>query len=199
MTSVLSLLYSLPFAIGLVIGVAGMKVYQHAQCKIADAQHPLPGGRHRHPAPISRVWVGGFLTIAVLGYVLLQVGQIETRYKGLADNVERCQVEFQQAITARSKITTENDQLSRQRQDLLQEYGRATSLWLSQLVNLPEDIADLSSTDPRVIAWGQAVTRVYSEHALRINSKLNDIGKRQEQLEQDRRDHPLPQATCGVS
>lgn len=195
----LSLLYSLPFAIGLVVGIAGMKVYQHAQCKIADAHHPLPGGRRRHPAPISRVWVGGFLTIAVLGYVLLQVGQIEQRYKGLADNVQRCQVEFQQALVARSRITTENDQLSRQRQDLLQEYGRATSLWLSQLVNLPEDIADLPATDPRSIAWGQAVTRVYSEHALRINSKLNDIGKRQEQLEQDRRDHPLPQATCGVS
>lgn len=195
----LSLLYSMPFAIGLLAGIAGMKVFQHAQCRIADAHHPLPGGRHRHPAPISRVWLGGFLTVAVLGYVLLQVTQTEEHYKSLSQDVRRCQVEFQQAITARSKISTENDELSRKQRDLLVEYGRATSLWLSQLVNLPEDIAGLPQSDPRVIAWGHAVTQVYSEHAIRINTKLDVISKRQEQLEQDRRDNPLPQATCGVS
>lgn len=199
MSSVLSLLYSLPFVVGLVAGIAGMKVYQHVQCKIADAHHPLPGGRRRHPAPISRVWLGGLLTVAVLGYVLLQVSQTEDHYKSLGSEMRRCQVEFQQALTVRSKISTENDELSRKQRDLLTEYGRATSLWLSQLVNVPEDIAGLPSTDPRVIAWGQAVTQVYSEHAIRINSKLDAISKRQEQLEQDRRDHPLPQATCGVS
>ncbi|AER48932.1 hypothetical protein CM14_gp18 [Mycobacterium phage Acadian] len=199
MTSVLSLLYSMPFAIGLLAGIAGMKVFQHAQCRIADAHHPLPGGRHRHPAPISRVWLGGFLTVAVLGYVLLQVTQTEEHYKSLSQDVRRCQVEFQQAITARSKITSENDAIFRHRGDLMQEYGRATSLWLSQLVNLPPDIAELPQNDPRVIAWGQAVTQVYSEHAARINEKLDADSKRLDQLEQDRREHPLPQATCGVS
>ncbi|APQ42279.1 hypothetical protein PBI_RICH_18 [Mycobacterium phage Rich] len=198
MTSVLSLLYSLPFIIGLAVGITGMKVYQHVQCKIADSHHPLPGGRRRHPAPISRVWLGGFLTLAVLGYVLLLVSNTEERYKTLSEDVRRCQIEFQQALVDRSRITGENDAIFRQRGDLMQEYGRATSLWLSQLVNLPPDIAELPQNDPRVIAWGQAVTQVYSQHTARINAKLDAASKRLEELEQDRHDHPLPQATCGV-
>ena len=198
MTTLLDLLYSLPFSIGMVMGVVMMKAYKRVQCHYADAHRPLPGGRHRHPPSISRVWIGGLLTVAVLGYVILQVNTTEQRYKSLSEDVRHCQVEFQQALVARAKITTENDALLRQRVDLLQEYGRATSTWLGQLVAPPSDLADLAASDPKVGVWMAAVTRVYSDRANRITAHMDAIGNRLEQLEQDRLAHPLPSATCGT-
>jgi hypothetical protein len=197
MTNVLELIYSIPFLAGGLVGALGMKLYQRAVCRHLDKTHPLPSGERRRIPGLSRTWLGGLLTFAVLGYVLLQVNQTEAHYRQLGDEMRHCQIEFNAALNARAAITTENDELSRQQRDLLAESDEAESIWIDRLINLPEDIAGLPSTDDRVQQWGKAVTRVYFERIGHINAKITAISDRQQQLEQDRRNHPLPEPSCG--
>jgi len=197
MTNVLELIYSLPFVAGGLFGAVLMKLYQRAQCRHLDKTCPLPDGQRHTPPPINRVWLGGLLTFAVLGYVLLQVGQTEQHYRELGSEMRRCQVEFQTALVARAKITTENDQLSREQRELLAESMQANAMWISRLIDLPPDLENLPTDDPRVTAYGQAVTRVYRERIDKINARIAEISDRQRQLDQDRIDHPFPEPSCG--
>lgn len=197
MTSVLEVLYSLPFVVGALAGAVGMHLWQRAQCHHADKIHPLPGGRKRPPPRISPMWAGGLITVAVLGYVLLQVGQTERHYRELGDEMRRCQVEFQTALVARSKITAENDRLSREQRDLLAESDQAEALWISRIVDLPDDIAELPAGDERVTEYGRTVTRVYRERIDKINARVQEISDRQVQLEKERAANPLPEPSCG--
>lgn len=197
MTAVLETIYSLPFAVGALIGAIVMRLYQKAQCRLADKRHPLPGGRKHRVPGVSTVWVGGLITVLVLGYVLLLVAQTEQHYKSLASEMRRCQIEFQTALIARSRITTENDQLSREQRDLLAESDQAESVWIDRLINLPSNIKELPQDDPRVTSYGQTVTRIYFERIGRINSRITEIDQRQAELDRDRTAHPLPEPSCG--
>jgi hypothetical protein len=195
--AVLETIYSLPFLIGLLVGMGGQRAYCLIKARRADKRHPLPGGGHRRVGGISMTWVGGLVAVGVLGYVLLQVDQTETHYRQLGDEMRRCQIEFNTALRARAAITTENDQLSREQRDLLAESDEAESTWISRLINLPEDIASLTPDDPRRQDYGQTITRVYFERATKINLRITAISDRQRQLDQERLDHPLPEPTCG--
>ena len=197
MTNVLSMVYSLPFIAGGVVGAVVMRLYLRAQCRAADRKHPLPDGKRRRVPGISPVWLGGLITVMVLGYVLLQVGQTEQHYRELGTEMRRCQIEFNAALVARSRITTENDRLSREQRDLLAESVEANALWISRIIDLPPDIAALPEGDPRVTQYGRTVTRIYRERIDRINERIAEISARQVQLAKDRADNPLPEPTCG--
>lgn len=197
MMHVLSILYSLPFLLGAIVGAVGMRLYQRHQCRKADHRHPLPNGRkHRMPG-INHMWAGGLLTLAVLGYVLLQVEQTEQHYRELGDEMRRCQVEFHTALVARSAITTENDRLSREQRDLLVNSEKAEAEWISQIIDLPPEIASLPDNDPRIQQYGQVITRVYRERIDKINTRLAEISEHQRQLAQKRAENPLPEPSCG--
>ncbi len=197
MTNVLTVIYSLPFIVGALAGAVGMRLYQRHQCKVADKLHPLPDGRRRAVPGISRTWMGYLLSAAVLGYVLLQVGQTEAHYRELGDEMRRCQLEFQSALVARSRITSENDELSREQRDLLGEAVSAQALWLSRIVDLPDNIAALAPDDPRVQQYGQTVTRIYRERTDGIRERVLEISDRQAELQKQRAENPLPEPTCG--
>lgn len=197
MNNVLSILYSYPFMSGLAIGIVGQRLWCLIKARLMDVRYPLPGGGHRRVGSISPVWVAGLVWVLVIGYVLVQVEQTETHYRTLARDVAECQREFNEALVARSRITTENDQLSRQQRALLAEFNIAESTWIDRLINLPPEIKDLPQSDPRVQTYGQTVTRIYFQRIGRINSEIKSISDRQVQLDQARSDHPLPEPTCG--
>lgn len=197
MSDVLSLFYSLPFVAGGLAGILGMKLYQRLQCRYQDRHHPLPDGA-KHPVPsINRMFWGGLLTVAILGYVLLQVGQTEQHYRDLGSEMRRCQVEFMSALKARADISAENDKLSREQREYLAQSDQAEALWIDRLINLPPEIAALPSSDDRVQQYGRTITRIYFERIGKINEKIADVSKRQVELEQWRRDNPLPSPSCG--
>lgn len=197
MTSILELVYSLPFVAGAVVGVIVMRTVQFMQARAADRRDPLPDGCKRKVPRIGVTWLGGLLSLAVLGYVLLQVDTTERHYRELGSEVRRCQIEFNSALVARSKITTENDQLSREQRSLLADAADAQNLWISRIINLPPDIADLPDGDPRVTQYGRTVTRVYFERFSKILIRVREIDKRQLELDQERAAHPLPEPSCG--
>lgn len=197
MINVLSIVYSMPFFAGALVGMVVMRFYQRHQCKVADRRHPLPGGARRHAPGISRTWLGYALSVAVLGYVVLQVNQTEQHYRQLADSVASCQREFNAALAARAAISAENDKLSRQQRGLLADSDVAESTWIDRLINLPPEIKNLPQDDPRVQTYGQTVTRIYFQRSGQINAQIQAINERQEQLDKDRADHPLPEPTCG--
>ncbi|AKF14280.1 hypothetical protein SEA_VINCENZO_18 [Mycobacterium phage Vincenzo] len=197
MTAVLELVYSFPFATGLVVGVVGQRAYAHGVAKYQDVHHPLPSGRHRKVPGISRVWVAGLVLLATLGYVLLQTGQTEAKYRGLARSMYDCQREFNQALKARSQITTENDRISTQQRDLFTALDEAAGTLVDRQLNPPADIAALPMDSPRRLAWNEDVARVYYQRTSKLRGQIADLRAEQTRLQHERAAHPLPEPTCG--
>ncbi|AGU92036.1 hypothetical protein BANE1_18 [Mycobacterium phage Bane1] len=198
MTPVLELIYSFPFVTGLLVGIAAQRVYAHAMCRYENTRHPLPGGRKHHVAGINRMWLAGLVLLATLGYVLLQTGQTEAKYRGLARDVAHCQTEFNAALRARSNITAENDELSVKQRDLLTQLDEAAGVLVNRQLNPPSAIAALPMDDPRRLAWNEDVTRVYYERTQKLREQIGELRRQQNDLLEDRRRHPLPEPTCGV-
>ena len=198
MTPVLELIYSFPFMTGLLVGIAAQRVYAHAVCRYENTHHPLPAGRRRYVPGINRMWLAGLVLLATLGYVLLQTGQTEAKYRDLARDVANCQREFNQALKARSAITAENDRLSVKQRDLLTEMGDAASTLVDRQLNPPEAIAGLEINDPRRLAWNEDVTRVYFQRVTKLRDEIAKVHEEQVKLQEDRARHPLPEPTCGV-
>lgn len=195
--TLLEILYTFPFAAGLTFGIFGYRFTCWLIARHQDHVDPLPNGEKRAIGSISRVWIGGLVAVAVVGYVLLQVSDTEKHYVQLGQEMRRCQVEFQGTLTARSNIATENDRLYREKLDLLAELGDAQSIWIGRLINLPGELSGLEMNDQRVIDYHLTVTRFYAERVTRINNRIADISTRQRQLDIDRSNNPLPKATCG--
>lgn len=198
MTPVLELIYSFPFITGLLVGITAQRVYAHVMCRYANVHHPLPGSKRRRVPGISRTWVAGLVLLATLGYVLLQTGQTEAKYRGLARDVANCQREFNQALKARSAITAENDEISFKQRDLLIKLDEAAGVLVNRQLNPPSSIAALPMDDPRRLAWNEDVTRVYYQRATELRKRVAEILEEQTRLQDERNQHPLPEPTCGV-
>ncbi|ACF05018.1 hypothetical protein Nigel_15 [Mycobacterium phage Nigel] len=198
MTPVLELIYSFPFVTGLLVGIAAQRVYAHAMCRYENAHHPLPGGRQHHVQGINRMWLAGLVLLATLGYVLLQTGQTEAKYRGLARDVAQCQTEFNAALKARSAIASENDEISFKQRGILAQLDEAAGVLVNRQLNPPSAIAALPTNDPRRLAWNEDVTRVYYERTQGLRDDIAELRKREAQLQDERRKHPLPEPTCGV-
>jgi hypothetical protein len=111
--------------------------------------------------------------------------------------MRRCQIEFNAALVARSKITTENDRLSREQRDLLAENAEAQATWVTRIVELPPEIRDLPDGDPRLTQYGRTVTRIWAQRTAQINERIRQIAVRQLELDKQRADNPLPEPSCG--
>ncbi|AXN53290.1 membrane protein [Mycobacterium phage Thonko] len=189
MQSVLTVIYSLPFLLGFVAGLIGMRAAQETRCRWLERHQPLPDGKRRR--------VGGLIAFGVLGYVLVQVGQTEQHYRDLGNEMRRCQIEFNTSLNKRAEITQENDRLSREQRDLFAELERLQAVWIGRLINLPPELIDLPQADVRVQDYGRTVTRIYQERAETLRGKVDAISKRQAELERERAANPLPPPSCG--
>lgn len=194
---VLEVVYSLPFAAGMVVGILGQRLYCWLKARHEDRVHPLPNGQHRHIPSINRVYLAGLLVAAIVGYILVQVGQTEAHYKDLASSVSACQREFNEALTKRAAITAKNDELSIRQRALLAELDELQGVWLGRLINPPDDIADLDPSHPRRQQYGIDVSRVYFERANGLRAEVRAITAEQEGLAEQRSRNPLPEPRCG--
>ena len=197
MTPVLEIIYSAPFLVGLLVGVIAERSYSHARARWMDKHHPLGGRKHHHVAPISPMWIAGLVLAATLGYVLLQANNTEDRYRRLANDMATCQREFNTALAAQAAVMDEDNKLSRDQRKLLAERSQLESEWIEHLIEPPPDIAKLSDVDPRRIAWAADVTRIYFSHAAALDKQIDQVSEQQVVMDNERRDHPLPDPTCG--
>lgn len=190
MNTILTSLYSWPFAAGILVGYVGQRCYAHAKARYLNAHHPLSNG-HRHLAGrINRVWVVGAITAATIGWVLLQIQTQADRTtdvindaRTFAVQVKDCQREFNEAIRLRSRLSEEDSRLSLTQRDALAN-------WLRDLLNPPPNIAALPGNDPIRQQWAVDTTERYYA----IIKKAQDD---QVKLADYRAAHPLPEPTCG--
>lgn len=194
--AVLELVYSFPFAAGLVAGVVGQRVYCHLVALYADRVHPLPNGKHRRVGAISRQWVGGLIAVLCVGYVLFQSQQTHDQTVALSQATRACQADLIRSIERGRSISAENDKLSVEQRDLLALLDEAGGIWINRLINPPEAIAKLEPDDPRRQAWGIDVTRVYYERATKLRERVNQIRVEQFRLAEERLRNELPPPNC---
>ena len=197
MIAVLEIIYSTPFIVGLLVGVIAERSYSHARARWLDKRYPLSGRQHHLVAPISSMWIAGLVLTATLGYVLLQTNITETRYLRLVGDMEWCQHEFNSALAAQAAVMDEDNKLSRDQRKLLAERSQLESEWIEHLIEPPPDIAKLSDIDPRRIAWAADVTRIYFSHAAALDKQIDQVSEQHVIMDTERRNHPLPDPTCG--
>jgi hypothetical protein len=130
-------------------------------------------------------WETGGIAIGVAAIVIvtLQTQIAYTTAKNTAVEVQRCQVEFNEALRARAKITTENDEAS-------QDQRRIIFDWIHDLIFPPEPFSTMDTNDRRRQEYG--ITRtIQTEQAFQKSLAKQDV------LQRQRDEHPYPDPTCG--
>jgi hypothetical protein len=197
MTHFLSIVYSLPFFLGAVIGFGLQRIYCHQKMVWLNKHHPLPDGSKHRVDHISRTWIAALAAILSLGYVLLTAQTTHDQTIELAKGSTRCWQESYINTKAQIKINAENDSISRQQQALQREFDIATSDWLKSLVNPPGDLANQPTNSPDRQAWGIQVTGIYQDKLNDLGVKSDDLVQQRAALDAERAKHPLPETTCG--
>lgn len=132
---------------------------------------------------IAWPYIGIVVGVLVILWSSFQSQQAYTLAQQTALEVRDCQREFNSALQARVKITSENDELS-------QTQRRIVFNWIHDLIFPPEPYAGMDPNDPRRQQFGIALT-IKTEHE--FQASLN----RQDELQKQRDQHPLPDPTCG--
>lgn len=190
MLTVLSTVYSLPFAIGAVVGFMFRTIYCHAKARWLDRNYPRSDGS-RHPVEhISRVWIAGLVAVLSVGYGIYSSEK-------LSSDVHRCWSEQYNQTKANIDINAQNDGISRKQQDLQREYDRDTSDWLKALVTPPGDLANQETNSPARQAWGIQVTLDYQDKLNKLGARFDDLVHQRQVLDQERAEHKLPESVCG--
>lgn len=171
--------------VGFIGGVLGYRLICWNRVRQLDKSDPLPDGRKRHVRGMSTQAIIAAIVILVQLMIVAKTQETADEQKQLsretaqfAAEVRDCQKQFFEALIARSKLTMENDQLSRQERT-------AFANWLKELLNPP-----MARSDPFYEEWGLKVTGYY--YAI-----IDDAENKQIANDELRRQHPLPEPTCG--
>ncbi|QPX62132.1 membrane protein [Mycobacterium phage Indlovu] len=198
MTNVLNIVWSLPFLIGMAVGIAGQRLYCRMRARHDDRVHPLPDGKKRDPGGINRMWIGGLIAAACVLYVLSQAQQTHDDTVRLSETTRQCQNDLIASIQRGREIQAENDDLSVRQRDLFADLEELQGVWLTRLVQPDNpEIAALDQNDPRRQHWAIDVTIVYNERAAKLRKEVRDITVRQAELAEQRTKNPLPSPRCG--
>lgn len=165
-------LWSVRFGAGVVVGMVLQRTWCFVRARWLDHKRPLPGGGHRHVPGFSKVWVVGAMVTLVMGYYIVETQRIDN-----------CQAQFGDAVAARSAITAENDNLSRQERS-------AFANWLRDLLNPPPEIAAQSPDDPDRQLWGLQRSQFWY-------GQIASLEAQQEANDRERANNPIPDPTCG--
>lgn len=196
MLSLLQAAYYFPFGIGAIIGITAQRVWCHQRARWLNRHHPLPDGSEYVVSPLSRTWVAGLITTAMLGYVLVNVQHTHDQTIDLAKRVEKCQVEATKAVAVRDNIKFQNDKLSKRSRELLTDLDDANGVWTRQLVTPPPNIAALQSNDPARQTWTITVTLDYLNGTAHTHAELRSIYAQEDALFAQEEAHPLPPLGC---
>jgi hypothetical protein len=133
----------------------------------------------RLPWRLAGVAIG----ISAMFVVTMQTQIAYTTAKETAQEVQDCQREYNRALVARAQITSENDELSQIQRKIVFD-------WIHALLFPPPPFDKLPPGDPRRQEYGLTLT-FHTERD--FQKSLN----RQDQLQDYRDHHPLPDPTCG--
>lgn len=122
---------------------------------------------------IHWAWMAVPLIVLIVLYVAAQTQQSAN-----------CVREFQTALTQRSAITTQNDEISQRQRMLLYQ-------WLRDASHPPPEIEVLHSNDPRRIEYMQSLTE-------RMDTQIVALWTEQERYDRQRAANPLPEPKCGI-
>lgn len=95
-----------------------------------------------------------------------------------------CVREFNQVLRERSKVTTENDQISIEQRELIYD-------WIHELLFPPPEIAKLPGSHPAREKWAIDLT-------LKTDAAFAKSIQQQRENEAHRAANPLPPPTCGL-
>lgn len=195
MIHILQMVYSLPYFIGALSGAVFWQLYCRQKARWQDRDDP--DGAPHYANHISRMWLAGLTAVLSIGYVLLTAQKTQDQTLDLTRDVARCWQESYQSTKAQIDINRQNDLISRQQQGLQRDYDRATSDWLKDLVNPPGDLMNQSTNSPARQTWGLQRTAQYQVVLNDLGAKSDDLVNQRAQLDNERAQHPLPEATCG--
>lgn len=197
MLKMLEMIYSLPCLIGAVGWQIIWKLSLHSRARWLDVHHPLPDGQKHCVERMSRVWLAGLCAAFSVGYVLLATARAEEHTHELNRAVVHCWSESYQNTVAQIEINRQNDLVTRKQQDLQRQFDIDTSNWLKKLVSPPGDLASQPTNSPARQQYGIQVTTVYQAELDDLGRQFDDQVKQRESLDQQRKEHPLPEAKCG--
>lgn len=175
---------------GLVAFVAGMlarRLYCVVKMKYLDRRDPANAPHRERLKTIILAW-------GIIGVSLVYMG-VQTQIthnvtvtqaeqaKQLAAQVAECDREFHSAVESQTALSRQNDDLAAQERQALTD-------WLALVVNPPQDIFNLHTTDPRYQEWARSVNQQYLD-------RLQVVEQKREAITAERAKHPLPAPTCG--
>jgi hypothetical protein len=162
-------------------GMVSVQGWQWIKCKWKDHKYP-EGAPHKMK---KFNWFYVWTTLVLLAIVGVGVGQLRTYTfaEELARETQQCQLEFNQALRARSAITADNDHWS-------QVQRTALAHWIHDLIFPPPEIASMPIDDPVRQAWGILRTQ-------EADKVIKEAQEEQEKNQQEREAHPLPDLSCG--
>lgn len=135
-----------------------------------------------------RVLISWQFTGIAVGVIAILITSVQTQIayttaKQTALEVQNCQREFNAALKARSKITTENDQLTQDRSLIVVS-------WIHALLFPPAPYDKMDPNDPPRQKYALILT-------LGADKKFRESLATQDALLAERDRHPLPDPTCG--
>lgn len=187
----LDTIFSWTFVIPFILGYSARHIYCRIRARWLDKHRPNgDGAPHRVPVP-NRIWLGGLLGLAAVGWSMYSVDQtahrtdqIITDARAFSLEVRDCQRQFNTAIRWQRQLDQDNS-------DLAAEDRKALADWLAALVAPTDpDIAKLQTNDPIRQAWALAVTVDYQK-------RQSAIEQQREANNRTKAAHPLPEPTCG--
>lgn len=183
-------LISWQFVVGLIVGFTLHRGYAYGLAAWRNRHRPLPGGRKWHADGVNSNWIARFIAVGVILYSLVQMHATAQRTDAVINDartfsaeVQDCQRQFNEALRARSAITTENDELSQIQRTALAD-------WLHDLLFPPPDMVKLGRTGPEYNKWALDLTQHYY-------GIIADAQRKQDENNRERAAHPLPEPTCG--
>lgn len=207
MPDVITNLFSWAFAIGVIVGFALDRAYHYLRVCWLEKNRPLPDGRHRSRLKAVQVDPRAFaaiVMIAVVGWSLIKTqananesARITADARVFAAETRECQHQFNEALTARARITSEDGELSNQLSDLRSDIDEATGTWINRLLNPPPDIAALPINDARRQAWNFDVTTVYFQRTDKLRVQVRQVITERKNKQRERERTGLPAPTCG--
>lgn len=177
-------------AIGFVLGLLAQSGVAHARAWWLDRYHPRPDGCKHVVGRLSRMWVATAIAAFIVAVVTTQ--QTQTAYE-----LKRCNHEIVGSLRANLEVIGQDNNLSLQQRDLFKERAKLDTNYITQLVAAPPDVASRTINDPIRQLYQLDITLTYRAQAAGLDRQIEEISVKQNDLDRERRAHPLPEMTCG--
>lgn len=196
MIRTLHLIFSLPFLLGFIAGMAAYWGFLWEHSRWRNKHDPLPGGKRWPLGGLNATYISIAVVLAVIGYIVMSTQDTHDQTLALAKDVSDCQTEFNTQMAARSLISGQDAELANRQLELRAEGGDARDEWLARILNPPADIAAQPPGDPLRAQWNYDMTKEYADKTLALSLQIKGLLDQRRKLKADRESHPLPTSNC---